>query len=84
MIPERLAVEAFGSSISQLTNEVFGLEVTDSGYHKMLSEAVRQKSGSVFPVNDYDRIVREFDGQLGDEAKLHLRTLLAVRAAQEE
>lgn len=84
MIPERLAVQSFGSSISQLTNEVFGLEVTDSGFHKMLAEAVRVKSGSVFPVNDYDRIVSEFDGQLGDEAKLHLRTLLAVRTAQEE
>lgn len=84
MIPERLTVQTFGSSISQLTNEVFGLEVTDSGFHKMLAEAVREKSGSVFPVNDYDRIVSEFDGQLGDEAKLHLRTLLAVRTAQEE
>lgn len=84
MIPERLAVQTFGSSISQLTNEVFGLEVTDSGFHKMLAEAVREKSGSAFPVNDYDRIVSEFDGQLGDEAKLHLRTLLAVRTAQED
>lgn len=84
MIPERLAVQTFGSSISQLTNEVFGLEVTDSGFHKMLAEAVCEKSASVFSVNDYDRIVSEFDGQLGDEAKLHLRTLLAVRTAQEE
>jgi predicted ATP-binding protein involved in virulence len=84
MITERLAVQTFGSSISQLTNEVFGLEVTDSGFHKMLAEAVRETSRSVFPVNDYDRIVSEFDGQLGDEAKLHLRTLLAVRTAQEE
>ena len=84
MITERLAVQTFGSSISQLTNEVFGLEVTDSGFHKMLAEAVRETSRSVFPVKDYDRIVSEFDGQLGDEAKLHLRTLLAVRTAQEE
>lgn len=84
MIPERLTVQTFGSSISQLTNEVFGLEVTDSGFHKMLAEAVRQKSRRVFHVNDYDRIVGEFDGQLGDEARLHLRTLLAVHAAQED
>lgn len=84
MIPERLTVQTFGSSISQLTNEVFGLEVTDSGFHKMLAQAVRQKSRRVFHVNDYDRIVGEFDGQLGDEAKLHLRTLLAVHAAQED
>ena len=84
MISERLLVQTFGASIGQLTNEVFGLEVTDSGFHKMLAEAVRVKSESVFPVNDYDRIVGEFDGQLGDEAKLHLRTLLAVHTAQEE
>ncbi len=84
MIPERLSVQTFGSSIGQLTNEVFGLEVTDSGFHKMLAEAVREKSEYVLPVNDYDRIVSKFNGQLGDEAKLHLRTLLAVRAAQED
>ena len=36
MIMERLAVQTFGSSISQLTNEVFGLEVTASGFHSMI------------------------------------------------
>ena len=77
VIPERIPVQTFGSSIGQLTNEVFGPEVTDSGFHKMLSDAVDKG-------NDYEEILNEFDGQLGDEAKLHLRTLLAVRKAQEE
>ena len=43
----------------------------------MLSDAVDKG-------NDYEEILNEFDGQLGDEAKLHLRTLLAVRKAQED
>lgn len=84
IIPERLAIQTFGSSISQLTNEVFGLEVTDSGFHKILAEAVNEKKSSVFLVNDYERILSEFGGQLGDEAKLHLRMLLAVRDARED
>lgn len=76
---ERLKNQTFGSSISQLTNEVFGLEVTTSGFHKMLAEEVNQELKSIFPVNDYEHILQKFGGQLGDEAKLHLRVLLAVR-----
>src|SRR6185437_14471839 len=35
---ERPAVETFGENIGILTREVFGLEVTRSGFHKMLTE----------------------------------------------
>lgn len=84
VIAERLAVKTFGSSISQLTNEVFGLEVTNSGFHKLLAEAVDSDADQIWGVSEYDRIFSQFDGQLGDEARLHLRALLAVKAAQEE
>jgi len=83
MIAERLPIETFGSSISQLTNEVFGLEVTDSGFHKMLSDVVNAEIDSNIGDYEYERIVTMFDGQLGDEAKLHLRMLLALRAVKE-
>lgn len=84
VIPERLQTKTFGSSISQLTNEVFGLEVTNSGFHKLLTEAVDSNSDRIYGSSEYDSIVTKFNNQLGDEAKLHLRTLLAVKAAAEE
>lgn len=69
---ERLSVETFGSSIGLLTNQVFGLEVTESGFHKLLSNAVLYSS-------DYEKILESFEGKLGDEAKGILRTLLAIK-----
>ncbi|WP_418667325.1 AAA family ATPase [Allofournierella sp.] len=69
---ERLDVETFGSSISLLTTEVFGLEVTDSGFHKMLREAVNNNK-------NFQDIVDQFNGQLGNEALAIIRALLAVR-----
>lgn len=83
MIAERLNIETFGSSISQLTNEVFGLEVTDSGFHKMLSDVVNSEKNSKLGDYAFERILDIFEGQLGDEAKLHLRMLLALLAKKE-
>lgn len=65
----RPEIETFGENVGVLTREVFGLEVSDSGYHKLL-EAELEKSKS------YKRILREFDGQLGSEAKGVLRSLI--------
>lgn len=83
---ERPAIQTFGATIGSLTNEVFGLEVTDSGFHRLLREAVRQlgeyrKTGTLPDPqqDDYEKIAGEFDGQLGDEADILLRTLLALR-----
>lgn len=84
---ERPSIQTFGATIGSLTNEVFRLEVTDSGFHKLLREAVRQlgenkkteKSNLGIYVDDYEKITNEFDGQLGDEADILLRTLLALR-----
>lgn len=56
LIAERLEIETFGASISSLTSQVFGLEVTESGFHKLLSNAVEK-------VNDYDRILESFEGK---------------------
>lgn len=72
LIAERLPVETFGSNIGLLTSQVFGLEVTESGFHKLISEVV-EKCG------DYNQVLQEFQGNLGDEAKGIIRTLLALR-----
>ena len=77
LIAERLSIKTFGASIGSLTNEVFGLEVTDSGYHKLISEAVQK-------IGEYEQISDEFDNQLGNEAVMLLRTLLALQKSEDE
>lgn len=69
MVAERVSVETFGASITTLTSEVFGLEVTESGFHKVLRDAVEQGG-------DFKDIVRQFNNQLGNEARALLRILL--------
>lgn len=71
---ERLDVETFGSSISALTSEVFGLEVTDSGFHGLIRDAVFNNKHE-----NYEDIVERFSGQLGSEALSIIRSLIAVR-----
>ena len=77
LIAERLPIKTFGASIGSLTNEVFGLEVTDSGYHKLISDAVKK-------TDDYEQISDEFDNQLGNEAVMLLRTLLALHKLEDK
>ncbi|KRC96960.1 hypothetical protein ASE33_24165 [Pseudomonas sp. Root9] len=55
-----------------MTREVFGLEVTASGFHTLLASAVDQGK-------DFDQIFLEFNRQLGFEAQAILRALLADR-----
>jgi predicted ATPase len=69
---DRLQIESFGESVAALTNEVFGLEVTHSGYHKMLQNAVNEGA-------KYEDILRKFNNELGNEARYLLRMLLAEK-----
>ena len=73
LVAERLECQTFGASIGSLTNEIFGLEVTKSGFHKLLIESIN-KIG-----NDYDWVLDDFNDQLGNEARVLLRTILAMR-----
>ncbi|MEU8332231.1 AAA family ATPase [Micromonospora arborensis] len=68
----RPEIETFGENVGTLTREVFGLEVTRSGFHRELSEAVADG-------RSYEEVVRDFGGQLGGEAKAIVRALVAVR-----
>ncbi len=57
---------------AHFTHAIFGLEVTDSGFHKLISDAV--DSGLT-----YEEIVERFNGKLGDEARGIARSLIATR-----
>lgn len=68
-VAERPEIESFGENVGLLTQEVFGLEVTDSGFHKIL-QSLAQRSDS------YREAIDELEGQLGFEGKAILRNLL--------
>jgi hypothetical protein len=67
-IGERLQIECFGENVGVLTQEVFGLEVTNSGFHKILRDLVKK-------YNTYDDAVLSTEDQMGLEAKAILRSL---------
>lgn len=71
-IAERPEIETFGENVGTLTREVFGLEVTHSGFHKMLRDAFGTDSS-------FDTVVERFGGELGGEAKAIIRALIAAR-----
>jgi len=71
----RPIAETFGENVGTLTHAIFGLEVTNSGFHKMISDAVQDELS-------YEQILERFKGKLGDEARGIARSLIAVRDRQ--
>lgn len=69
---DRPMINTFGENVGTLTREVFGLEVTESGFHKMLTE-------SVDGTRTYRQMIQEFGDQLGSEAKALVQTLISLR-----
>ncbi|MFF7413358.1 AAA family ATPase [Streptomyces lydicus] len=76
LVVDQPTVETFGENVGVLTHEVFGLEVTDSGFHRDLKAAVRQGLS-------YENVLGRFDGQLGGEAKAIVRSLITIRDSDE-
>lgn len=68
----RPRMETFGENVGVLTREVFGLEVTKSGFHKLLEE-------HSLSAEDYDDLVDRFGGQLGAEARAIARAIMLDR-----
>ena len=68
---ERPEIETFGENVGVLTREVFGLEVTQSGFHRMLEDAASGRES-------YEEVKNKFGGQLGSEALALLRILNAT------
>jgi hypothetical protein len=72
---ERPEMETFGENVGVLTREVFALEVTQSGFHKMLSDAATRE-------NSFDAVVFHFGDALGAEARAILRAMFADKEKQ--
>jgi predicted ATPase len=64
---ERPATETFGENVGILTHEVFQLEVTESGFHKMLADAAATMS--------YEELLEKFGSQIGAEGRAIARAL---------
>ena len=73
---ERPDVETFGENVGVLTREVFGLEVTHAGFHKLLREAISED-------DDFAAVLQKFDGDIGGEARAIVRALIANRGVGE-
>jgi len=69
---DRPELETFGENVGVLTREIFGLEVSKSGFHDVLSRAV--EAGKSF-----EEIREEYGNQLGFEAQAVVRALIASR-----
>ncbi len=64
---DRPELETFGENVGILTREVFGLEVVQTGFHRLITEAV-QRGG-------YDQVIAQFGNRLGGEARSLARAL---------
>ncbi|HEY1622960.1 MAG TPA: hypothetical protein VGG16_04105 [Streptosporangiaceae bacterium] len=65
-------IETFGENVGTLTSEVFGLEVTNSGFHRMIAEAAAGQAS-------YREVLDTFGGQPGSEARALLQALVTVQ-----
>lgn len=72
LVAERPSIETFGENVGVLTREVFGLEVTEAGYHQLLRQAVDE-------ADSYEEVMATFDQALGAEARALVRALLLAR-----
>lgn len=68
-------IETFGENVGILTREVFGLEVSKSGFHSLLE-------ASVLEGKSYESILLEYDQQIGLEARGILRAMITERDAK--
>ena len=73
----RPEIETFAENVGVLTKEVFGLEVTRSGFHKMLGDAIAQES-------DLKGVLRKFDNEVGAEGRAIINSMIATRNSKED
>lgn len=74
---DRPELETFGENVGTLTREIFGLEVTKSGFHKLLESTVKEK-------DDFESVLYHFRDQLGAEAQAISRSLLNIKHTSEK
>jgi hypothetical protein len=72
----RPELETFGESVGVLTRAVFRLEASESGFHRLLREAVQQHQ-------TFEAASESLGGSLGSEARVVLQALLAANGNTE-
>jgi predicted ATPase len=72
---DRPEIETFGENVGVLTGEVFGLEVTRSGFHRMIAEAVGDEE-------TVDAVLAKFDNEVGSDGRALISSLIAARNAR--
>lgn len=77
MAQQRPEKETFGENVGLLTKEVFQLEVDNSGYLKLLQESVNEGKS-------FEKIMEEYDNQIGYEGQALLRGLILIRSRKEK
>lgn len=73
---DRPELECFGENVGALTREVFGLEVVQTGFHRMVTEKAVGKQ--------YDEVVAVFGGKLGAEARALARSLTLIARSPDQ
>ncbi|MBC1574147.1 ATP-binding protein [Listeria booriae] len=68
----RPEIETFGENTGILTREVFKLEVTKSGYHKLIGESVAK-------YDTIEEVYESFSNKLGFDAKSMVRELMFIK-----
>ena len=66
-----------GENVGILTSEVFGLEVTKSGFHAILSDEVEN-------ADNIEEVLHKFKDQVGDEGKRILHALFVSKKNSDE
>jgi predicted ATPase len=72
---DRPESETFAENVGILTREVFGLEVSKSGFHNLLANSVAEGKS-------YEEVEQEYQHQLGFEGKTILRSMIMIRDSQ--
>lgn len=75
-VASRPEIETFAENVGILTREIFGLEVTRSGFHKMLTDAVVDEPR----IGD---VLAKFDNEVGAEGRALINSMIASRDADE-
>lgn len=74
---ERPQIETFAENAGVLTSEVFGLEVTRSGFHRMLLDSL---DGG----EDVGTVVEKFNHKVGSEGRSLISSMIASKRYQED
>jgi len=70
------SIETFGENVGTLTRESFKLEVTESGFYKMITEYLKH--------HDYKDLIWDFDDQIGSEGKAIARSFQITNKKEDE